>query len=69
MNKRPRLKPPKLIRQDELTRLICEQFGITGQAVRQWIKKGIIPKPHTVLSQKSKFWRRADIEAWMETHS
>lgn len=36
---------------------LCKMLGVGSQCVREWIKKGKLPKPDIDLSTRTKGWR------------
>lgn len=42
---------------------LCTMLGVGSQCVREWIKKGKLPKPDIDLSTRTKGWRMSTLHA------
>jgi len=55
-----------LMTQTELIEFLHAELGVQHWLVRKWIKLGQLPAPAINTSAKSRWWRRADIEAFLQ---
>jgi len=54
------------MKQTDMVRFLMEELDVQIWVVRKWIKLGQLPAPAVHTSAKSRWWRREDIEAWLE---
>ena len=59
-------KRSTLIKMQDVMALAAEELGVSMPTVRRMIQKGQLPKPAIQANIKSRWWRRSDIEAWLE---
>jgi hypothetical protein len=58
-------KPP-LIKADDLIALLARELDVHTMTVRRMIWNGQLPAPAIATSRRSRWWRRSDIEAWLD---
>ena len=64
MVKKP--KRPMLIKMPEVLRLVTAELDINVTTAKRMIQEGHLPAPAIHANRKSRWWRRADIEAFLE---
>jgi predicted DNA-binding transcriptional regulator AlpA len=42
---------------------LMEKLGVTSETIRQWLKKGRLPKPDIALSRRTVGWRLSTLNA------
>ena len=54
-----------LMKMPDVILLVQEELCLHPFTVRKMIKLGQLPAPAIATNQKSRWWRRVDIEAWL----
>ena len=56
---------PKLMKMPDVLRLVAKELDISTLTARRMVQRGQLPAPAIAANQKSRWWRREDIEAWL----
>jgi excisionase family DNA binding protein len=59
-------KRSTLMKMQEVMALAAKELGISTLTVRRMIQQGKLPAPAIQANLKSRWWRREDIQAWLE---
>jgi predicted DNA-binding transcriptional regulator AlpA len=59
-------KRPDLIRMPDVIDMVSGALGIHALTVRRMAKQGQLPAPVINANRRLRWWRRADIEAFLE---